>query len=312
MKDIKATILGIPLDLGSERIGVDMGPNALRYQKMAGKLKKAGIEVRDMGNINCPLPENVKIGHKNMKYAKTIISVAKEVAQSVNRLIQRKQKVIAIGGDHSISLGTISGASKALDGKMGVIWLDAHGDLNTDKNTPTGNIHGMSLAALMGFGHKDLLHVCDERIAVAKENVLLVGVKDLDQGEQQLIKKENINVFSIIDILAHGLNPLFKIISKLQKKAGAIWVSIDLDAVDSQYAPGVGIPNNGGLSYREITAICQYIGKNCHVVGVDIVEYNPVNDLEHKTANLSIEIISKLLGSDYTSYTEYLLEHQVK
>lgn len=306
---INANIVGVPLDLGTENLGVDIGPNAIRYQNIKEKLESSGFKISDTGNIPCTNRELLSIGNPRLKYSEEILKVSETTAKVVYDLVKKKEKIIALGGDHSISLGTVSGASSALKNNLGLIYLDAHGDMNTDKTSLTGNIHGMHLASLLGFGNKKLVQVFDKSTKIKKNNLLHVGGYDLDPAEVKLIKKERLNAYKIIDILSNGLKPLFFKINHLNNKVANIWVSIDLDVIDSTYAPGVGMPNKAGLTYREITTICEYIGQKSHVVGVDIVEYNPLQDMGGKTAELAIELIAKLFGSNYSWYTNYLIKN---
>jgi len=213
-----------------------------------------------------------------------------------------------LGGDHSICLGAVAGASAGLTEKdsLGLIYFDAHGDMNTDKTTPTGNIHGMQLASLMGFGAPELAHVHGKQAKIAKENLLHIGGCDFDQAELELVKREHIKTFSMLDLLTHNLAPLFPMIDELASHVDNIWISLDLDAIDAVYAPGAGMPNKKGLTYREIAAIAEYIGQKCNVVGVDIVEYNPLQDKQGKTAELVIELVATFFGKEYSWYTHYL------
>lgn len=308
----KITLLGIPLDLGAENLGVDIGPNAFRYQHIIEKLGESGLAVRDLGNINCNPRESLKIGNPKLKYLEEILRVSENSAKKTFDVITKKEKIVVVGGDHSISLGAISGASAALKGDLGLIYCDAHGDMNTDKTTPSGNIHGMHLASLLGFGDIRLRNVHNKLTKITKENLLHIGGNDLDKGELELIRKENLRTYSIFDILSRGLAPLFELIETLNTQVNNVWISLDLDVIDSIYAPGAGMPNKAGLSYREITTIAQYIGEHCNVVGLDIVEYNPLQDIEGKTAELGIEIIAKLLGHNYSWYTNYLQKNKIK
>lgn len=308
---MRINILGVPLDLGAQRIGVDKSPDALRQRDFIKKLTNVGMSVNDLGDIPCDFPKNLHFKNPLLKYALEIIDIANKSAKVVEKSIRKNEKIIALGGDHSITLGNVTGASKALDRNLGLIYIDAHGDLNTDKTTTTGNIHGMPLAALMGFGNASLTSLSGFSPKIKKDKMLHIGGKDFDKGELDLIKKEKLNCFTVFDMLSYGLSPLLKKIKEIQLKTSKIWVSFDLDVVDKIYAPGVGIPNNGGLTYREIAAITEYIGKTCNVVGVDIVEYNPTKDVENKTAELAIEVAAKLLGSDYSDYTKYLDYHTV-
>jgi arginase len=305
-------LIGVPLDLGAENLGVDIGPNAFRYQNIKGKLESSSLLIEDLGNLKCNSRENVEIGDLKLKYKREILRVSEESARKVFQIINKKEKVIVLGGDHSISLGAVSGASVAVSGDLGLIYFDAHGDMNTDETTSTGNIHGMQLASLIGFGDKDLSSVYNKSVKIKKQNLLHIGGIDLDKEEIELIKREDLQCYKMFDILSYGLAPLFKLIDKLQLQVGNIWVSMDLDSIDSLYAPGAGMPNKAGLSYREIAMLAKYIGEHCNVIGVDVVEYNPLQDIECKTAELGIELIASFLGQNYSWYTTYLDKNKLK
>ncbi len=304
-------VIGVPLDLGSKRIGVDMGPNALRLQNFIQNLTNVGLVINDLGNMLIPSSEELDRGENTIKYLDPIARTCQQLSSNVEQAILAKHKVLILGGDHSIAIGSVSGASNALKGEMGIIWIDAHGDLNTQETTPSGNIHGMPLATLLGAGHERLTSIAKSPPAITFENTIIIGCKDLDAPERRFIKTNSIQAFSISDIVSDGLRPVINAIEALSKKVSSIWVSFDLDAVDMTEAPGVGMPNKGGLTYREIHAVAECIGASCNVVGVDLVEYNPVNDIEHKTATLSTEITSKLYGKEFSRYSTYLKEHSV-
>ncbi len=306
-----ATLIGVPLDLGAENLGVDIGPQAFRYQKIVGKLTNVGFAITDAGNIKCRERKDLKPGNPRMHYLEEIIRVNSELAQASEAAVRDGQKVIALGGDHSINLGAVSGASAAVDGQLGLIYFDAHGDMNTDETTLSGNIHGMHLASLMGFGASELKNVHSSNVKIAKENLLHIGGSDFDQAELDLIARENLQAFTLFDLLSQNLSPLFKMIDDLAAKVPHVWVSLDLDAIDRIYAPGAGMPNAKGLTYREIATIAEYIGRTCPVVGIDVVEYNPLQDEENKTAELGIELIAKFLGKNYSWYTNYMAQNKV-
>jgi len=303
--------MGVPVDLGAEILGVDTGPSEFRSQKIVKKLVGAGFSVIDIGDIECRHRKELEIGNPKLKYLDEIIRISEEVAQKTFELVGNGEKVVALGGDHSQCLGVISGASTALDGDLALIYLDAHGDLNTSDTTLTGNIHGMPLAALLGFGDERLVNIFEPGVKIKKGNMLHVGGNDFDNGELELIKRENLNLFKVSDMLESGIKPLLRLFDELAKKNDKIWVSMDLDAVDEIYAPGVGMPNKAGFTYREITTIADYIGKNCNVVGVDINEYNPLRDIDGKTAELGIELVAKLFGRSYSWYTNYLIQNKI-
>lgn len=308
---MKIDHIGVPLDLGSERMGVDMAPNALRYQHFLRNLESIGLKMHDLGNINCPSPEEVAEGEAKAKYLVPIAAACKKLSLVVKNSIESGHKSLVVGGDHSIAIGSISGAANAIK-RLGLIWIDAHGDMNTEETTPSGNIHGMPLAVVLGHGNKKLTQIAKKSPAVLHEDLIHIGAKDLDPGEVALIKKHNLTVFGVRDIVSEGLKPTLSAISALNARVDAIWVSLDLDAIDVAAAPGVGMPNRGGLTYREIQAIFEYIGLYCNVAGLDVVEYNPIHDIEHKTATLSTELAAKVFGKEYSWYTEYLREHKVK
>jgi arginase len=308
---IQATLLGVPLDLGAKNLGVDVGPEAFRYQKIIEKLTQAGIDITDAGNVTVAARADLKARDPKLRYLDEIVRVSKELATATATTISKQRRMIALGGDHSINLGVVSGAAKALDGDLGLIYLDAHGDMNTPETTLTGNIHGMHLAALLGFGPEDLTTVSGPSPTIATNNLLHIGGCDFDQAELDLVAHEKLHTFSMRDVLSYGLAPLFKQIDELKSRVSNIWISLDLDCIDAVYAPGAGMPNKRGLTYREIVTIAEYIGQECPVVGIDVVEYNPLQDVDHKTAELGIELIAKFLGTDYSWYTNYLQRNDI-
>ena len=308
MSDTAVTLIGAPLDLGAENLGVDVGPDAFRYQKISEKLASAGLNVTDAGDISVTNRKQLNPGNPRLRYLDEIVRVNEVIASKSEATIHSGQKVIVLGGDHSVCLGAVSGASAALNGQLGLIYFDAHGDMNTADNTLTGNIHGMHLASLMGFGASELAHVHGEQIKIKKENLLHIGGSDLDQGEIDLIEREKLKAFTLFDLLSQNLAPLLKMIDELAARVPSIWISLDLDSIDRIYAPGAGMPNAKGLTYREIATLAQYIGKKCNVVGIDVVEYNPLQDIDQKTAELGIELIATFYGKQYSWYTGYL-EH---
>ena len=306
------TLIGVPLDLGAENLGVSQGADTLRYQHIVKKLQKAGLDVTDQGNVRVTERRAVPIGpNPKLRRLAEIVRVSEETARLTEAAMQAGQKAVVLGGDHSICLGAVAGASTGVTGSLGLIYFDAHGDMNTDKTTPSGNIHGMHLASLMGFGAPELAHVHGEQVKVPKENLLHIGGCDFDQAELDLVARENLKTFSMLDLMMHGLAPLLPMIDELAGRVDNIWVSLDLDAIDAVYAPGAGMPNKKGLTYREVAAIAEYIGNKGKTVGVDVVEYNPLQDEHGKTAELAIELIATFLGKEYSWYTQYLEKNTV-
>lgn len=302
-------LLGVPLDLGAENLGV--GADTFRYQHIISKLKSAGLDITDKGNVYVKSRAEVPVGNHQLRRLDEIVRVSEETAGVIAAAMRAGQKAIVLGGDHSICLGAISGASGGLDGKLGLIYFDAHGDMNTDKTTPTGNIHGMQLASLIGFGAPQLAQVYGDQVKIQKQNLLHIGGCDFDQTELELVKREGLKTFSMLDLLSGGLAPLLTMIDDLTKQVVNIWISLDLDAIDALYAPGAGMPNQKGLTYREIAAIARHIGRHCNVVGVDVVEYNPLQDEQGKTGELAIELIATFFGKEYSWYTHYLKKNQL-
>ncbi len=303
---MKTCIIGSTLDLGAEELGVDKGPQAIRDRQLIDKLRGAGLDAVDMGDIVSTKRALLEPGDPQLPYMAEIASNCSQIASKVETCIKDGSKPVVIGGDHSVNLGAFSGAAAATSNAMGMIYIDAHGDMNTPQSSLSHNIHGMHLASLMGFGPAVMTNLYQPGTKLAKENLVHIAASDLDQAEIELIKQENLQAFTMLDLLKDGLGSLFSIIDNLCKRVDQIWVSVDLDAIDTVYAPGVGIPNQGGLTYREISAITGYIGQNCNVAGLDVVEYNPNFDQDHKTAELAIEIIAKILGTNYSWYTNYM------
>ena len=305
------TLIGVPLDLGAHNLGVEVGPEAFRYQQIAEKLTGVGFAVDDEGNIDCRDRKELDPGNPRMHYLEEILRVNNKLAQKVEASVKSSDKTVVIGGDHSINLGAVSGASAALNGNLGLIYLDAHGDMNTDETTLTGNIHGMHLASLLGFGAPELRDLHNPGAKIAKQNLLHIGGSDFDEAELELIKNEELPAFTLFDLLSENLAPLLQMIDDLASRVDNIWVSLDLDVIDRIYAPGAGMPNAKGLTYREIATIAEYIGDKCNVIGIDVVEYNPLQDEDRKTAELGIELVAKFFGKEYSWYTGYLNRNQI-
>ena len=310
--NLQASILLVPLDLGAKNLGVDIGPEAFIYADIQTKLSSAGIST-DEPIKYLPRPrDQVEMGDPKARYMGEIVRISEQVAEDTKLKLGDGKKVIGLGGDHSINLGLFSGAAlfcRDTNKTLGMIYLDAHGDMNTDETTLSGNIHGMHVASLMGLGPKPLQQVAGDFIKLRPANLLHIGGSDFDQAEIDLMREHDIANFSLADVMLHGLAPLAKMIDQLADGCDHLWVSVDLDVIDRLYAPGAGMPSSAGLSYREISFICKYIGSKNKTLGVDVVEYNPLQDEERKTAELGIELVAKLLGREYSWYTGYLELH---
>lgn len=289
-------IIGVPIDLGADRRGVDMGPSAIRYAQLQQKLEEIGYTVKDEGNVEVAIAEMCKIINPKLKYLDCIIPMSRRVAGAVATSIQAKNFPLVLGGDHSLSIGSVRGTAR--NKKIGVIWLDAHADFNTDETTPSGNIHGMSLAALTGFGDKGLVQLWDEQIPVIDPNkIAIIGARDLDPGEKTNLKNAGALVMGMEQVDRYGMvSVVEKAIERVSKDVDGIYLSLDLDALDPQHAPGVGTPVPAGLTQREAHLACEMIAETGKLIGMDVVEVNPILDEKNKTAMLAVDFTLSALG----------------
>jgi arginase len=290
-------IIGVPVDLGADRRGVDMGPSAIRYAQLHEKLKALGYLLEDKGNIEVPILETCGITDSRLKYIDCIIPMGRRVAGVVATSIQGGRLPIVLGGDHSLSLGSIRGAAKHR--RLGVIWVDAHADFNTPETTPSGNIHGMPLAALCGLGDPRLVCLWEETPpAVDPRRVAVIGARDLDPGEKHNLREAGVMVQGMEQIDRMGMvAAVDKAIDQISRDVDGIYLSLDMDALDPRHAPGVGTPVPGGLTYREAHLICEVIAETGKLIGMDVVEVNPILDVQNETARLAVEFIRSALGS---------------
>jgi len=290
-------LIGVPLDFGAGRRGVDMGPSAIRYAGLQQALETLGHTVADRGNVHVPLLEMCQVADPNLRYLDCIVSVARRLLDRVVSSVQAGHFPLILGGDHSLALGSIHGAAQSK--RLGVIWIDAHGDFNTAETTPSGNIHGMPLAALAGYGDPRLVSLGrDLSRAVDPSNIALVGVRQLDPGERDRLRQAGVAVFATEQIDRIGLyQAICRAIEIASKGTDGIYLSIDLDVLDPVYAPGVGTSVDGGLTYREAHMACELIAETGRLVGMDLVEVNPILDERNRTANLAVELACSALGS---------------
>ena len=290
-------IIGVPIDLGADRRGVDMGPSAIRYAHLHQKLEELGCPHEDKGNIEVPIQETCEITDPRLKYIDCIIPMGRRVAGAVSTSIQGGRFPLVLGGDHSLSIGSIRGAAKHK--KLGVIWIDAHADFNTAETTPSGNIHGMPLAALCGLGDPRLVCLWEETLpALDPMRVAILGARDLDPGEKRNLREAGIMVQSMEQIDRLGMvAALDEAIEQVSRDVDGIYLSFDMDALDPRHAPGVGTPVPGGLTYREAHLACEVVAETGQLMGMDIVEVNPILDVQNQTALLAVEFIRSALGS---------------
>jgi len=290
-------LIGVPIDLGAGRRGVDMGPSAIRYAHLNQKLADLGYTVEDNGNIEVPIQEVCKVTDPKLKYIDCIIPMGRRVAGAVATAIQAGHFPLVLGGDHSLSVGSIRGAAKHK--KLGVIWVDAHADFNTPETTPSGNIHGMPLAALCGLGDPRLTSLWDETPPVLDpKRVAVIGARDLDLGEKRNLRSAGVMVQSMEQIDRLGMvAALEKAIERVSRDVDGIYISFDMDALDPRHAPGVGTPVPGGLTFREAHLACEVIAETGKLIGMEMVEVNPILDAQNQTALLAVEFIRSALGS---------------
>jgi arginase len=298
------SILSVPIELGSDERGLGAAPKYLFERGLEKMLSSIGREVTSSETVFCRKPPQVASAG-TMKHVREIAAAAKRAAASVEKAARAGSAVVALGGDHSMGIGTLAGASAAYP-SLGVIYIDAHPDCNTDETTITGNVHGMTATAVMGYGHQILTSIFKRHIA--PENFLFIALKDFDQAEIDFLRAHKVSCFTILDIEKRGLSPVFSAIDALSRKVDATWVSMDMDSIDAAYAPGVGMPNQGGLSRREILALAHHIGKVARVVGLDLVEMVPAKDVEGKTAGLAIELVARFLGGEYSWYQQTYID----
>jgi arginase len=296
----KIRIIGVPMDLGASRRGVDMGPSALRVAGLQARIKQLGHQVEDIGNISVKQPEEMSYGEKRAKYLAEIADACKDLAGIVEKSLDEGMLPVVLGGDHSIAAGSLSGVAshfKKKEKKVGLIWLDAHGDINTPESSPSGNVHGMPLAAAMGYGAIELVELQGFKPKVEPQNISLVGIRDLDSQEKKLAKKSGVHVFTMRDIDERGMREVMSDALKYaMDDTDGISVSLDMDFVDPSDAPGVGTPVRGGVTYREAHLAMEMLADTEAMVSLEVVEINPVIDEHNRTALLGVELVLSGLG----------------
>lgn len=292
---MNVSVIGVPIFLGCDREGVEFGPETLRENNIIDIIKNNGHTVYDLGNLHIPKvnKEDKFSSNNNMKYLSPIVEVNTNLAHQVYTSLAGGSFPFVVGGDHSLGLGSISGCSKYYD-NLAVVWIDAHGDINTPETSPTGNIHGMPLAAAMGIGYKDLINLYYEGIKVKPENVYIIGARDLDEGEVELINKFKINVWSTKDVKTKGYERVMEeLYEDLKKKSlNNVHVSFDIDSIDATLVPGTGTPVNKGMSVEEVKYVLQFLMRTNYVKSMDFVELNSILDKNDATLNLALDLIS--------------------
>ena len=293
-------VIGVPLDLGQSRRGVDMGPSAVRVAGLEARLEALGHEVEDGGNVAVAIPEQKKEGAANAKYLKEITATCTKHAELVLKTLEAGRVPLCLGGDHSMAAGTVSGVAefyRRQNQRIGLIWIDAHTDINTPDSSPSGNVHGMPLAALMGLWESELANIFDFSPKVRPENCVLVGVRDIDAVEKENVRRAGIGVFTMRDIDERGMRTVMEEALRVAGRGTAGYhISLDMDWVDPEDAPGVGTPVRGGATYREAHLAMEMVGDSGRMVSMEVVEVNPVIDEVNRTADLAVELVMSGLG----------------
>jgi arginase len=290
----QVAILGAALDLGASRRGVDMGPSALRYSGLDARIAKLGYDVRDHGNVLVEIPEIASVADEHARYLPEILAACSKIATEVAGIVGEGAIPLILGGDHSIAMGTLAGLHRAC-GVGGVLWVDAHGDLNTPASSPSGNVHGMPLAAALG--------VCGFDVGglgappwVDPKRVALVGVRSLDPGEKDLIRSQGISAFTMHEIDKRGVDDVMREALEVVRGPGYVHLSFDVDVCDPEIAPGVGTPVKGGLSYREAHLAMEILAESQILTSIEVVEVNPILDHADVTGQLAVELVASVLG----------------
>ena len=292
----KLSIIGMPMDLGQMRRGVDMGPSAIRYAGINERLKPLFDDIHDLGDIAIGRPEVVVDKESNLRNLDLVAEKSALLAEKVDEAVQSGAFPLVLGGDHSIAIGTLAGVAKHYK-NLGVIWYDAHGDLNTAETSPSGNIHGMPLAASIGLGHSKLTELGGYFPKVKPENVVIIGARSLDEGERILIRETGIKVYTMHEIDRLGMAAVMEeTISYLKERTDGVHLSLDLDGLDPSECPGVGTPVMGGISYRESHLAMEMLEEAKLITSAEFVEVNPILDEKNKTAQIAVGLMGSLFG----------------
>ncbi|MEM7585933.1 MAG: arginase [Acidobacteriota bacterium] len=286
-------IVGAPMDLGQSRRGVDMGPSALRYAGLQRRLAALGCQVQDCGNVGVAVRDTLP-REGGMAFLPAVVEACEAIYAKGVEAIANGDLPLFLGGDHSTAMGTVGAASH--ERRTGVLWIDAHGDFNTPETSPSGNIHGMPLAALTGNGIPEMVNLGRPGPKISAQDVMLIGIRDLDTREREMLRASGAGVYTMREIDDRGIGPVAREAVKRLEHLPRVHVSLDLDALDPREAPGVGTPVTGGLTYREAHLLMEIIAESITVGSIDIVEVNPILDHSNRTAELAIELLLSLLG----------------
>ena len=297
---MKVRIVGVPLDLGQARRGVDMGPSAVRAAGLNAAVKALGHQVEDAGNIHVKIAEEQHFGDRHAKYLNEIAETCQEVAERIRQTLEAGYFPLSLGGDHSIAIGTIAGVSKFYRDRkqaVGCLWIDAHADMNTPETSPSGNIHGMPFAASLGYGPEPLTKIFGYAPKLEARHCVLIGARDLDARERRIVTDSGVHVFTMRDVDEQGMRGVMeKSLALATEGTAGFMVSWDMDVVDPAEAPGVGTPVRGGVTFREAHLAMEMIADSRKMVALELVEVNPIIDVHNKTAILGVGLVTSALG----------------
>ena len=297
MKNKQISIIGAPSDYGQQRRGVDMGPSAIRYADVSERLEAIGYEVKDEGDIIVKRAESNTQLDTNLKNLKEVVEVCTQLSDKVSEVISQNRFPLVLGGDHSIAIGTLAGLATHYK-NLGVIWYDAHADLNTPATSPSGNIHGMSLAVSIGLGDERLVHIGGAMPKIKPENIIIIGARSVDPGERELISEKGIKVYTMHEIDRMGMTKIIEesIAYLKERNVDGVHLSLDLDGIDPLYTPGVGTPVPGGITYRESHLAMEMLEEEGIITSAEFVEVNPILDERNKTADVAVALMGSLFG----------------
>lgn len=296
METLNISMIGVPIDFGQMRRGVDMGPSAIRYAGAVERLEALGHEVVDEGDIYVPNAAKLEV-HPKLRNLGAVVEACTKLAEQVATAVEHKKFPLVLGGDHSIAIGTLAGLAQHYK-NLGVIWYDAHADMNTAETSPSGNIHGMPLAVAMGLGHEKLTHIGGEQPKINPKNLVIIGARSVDEGERELIKEKGIKVYSMHEIDRLGMAAVMEdaLAYLRSREIDGLHLSLDLDGLDPMYTPGVGTPVPGGITYRESHLAMEMLQESNLLTSAEFVEVNPVLDTKNATANIAVGLMGSLLG----------------
>lgn len=296
-KDV--SVIGVPMAMGQTRYGVDLGPEAIRYAGLVDTLTNLDYRVIDLGNVDIPRPDKLEPVTGKLRHLSEVVEVNTKLANTVSKEVESGRFPLVLGGDHSIAIGTLAGLSNHYE-NLGVIWYDAHGDINTDETSPSGNIHGMPVAVSLGIGHPKLTEILSKEAKIKPENIVLVGIRDLDEGEKELLRKLNIKVYTMNEINRYGMAQVMEeTINYLKERTDGVHLSLDLDGLNPDEAPGVGTPVEGGITFRESKLALQMLHESNMITSAEFVEVNPMLDIKNQTGEIAVKLIGTLFGEKY-------------